>query len=461
MLWFIDTGIDYTHPAFIAADGESRIQAIWDQTLRDGDPPAGFRYGREFTNQEITDALSAENPSLALPTWDESGHGTFLAGVAAGNISRENDFSGVAPQAELLIVKCKECKQLYCEYYRIISGVPAYQENDIMAGISYLLDQANRLERPIVICIGMGTNMGNHGGDSRLGYMMDRYSGIPGVCMVVPAGNEGNARHHFYSLADARTYEFVEVDIDVEDNYFGFIAEVWWRSPGLFDIEVVSPSGDTFPRATVYPTITRMRKFSQENTTLEIYFGVILEQTRDQVIFLRFENSKPGIWKIRIYPNERILTGFHVWLPLTEFLDGDTFFLRPDPDTTICEPGNSPRVLTMTAYNDLDGSLFLRAGRGFTTQNEVKPDLAAPGVDIYGPLPRGRYGMLTGTSVAAALTAGISALIYEQFPDNELSGVTIIEILIQGANRTDRLYPSREWGYGMVDIYQSIIQIQT
>lgn len=163
--------------------------------------------------------MSAENPSLALPTWDESGHGTFLAGVAAGNISRENDFSGVAPQAELLIVKCKECKQLYCKYYRIISGVPAYQENDIMAGISYLLDQANRLERPIVICIGMGTNMGNHGGDSRLGYMMDRYSGIPGVCMVVPAGNEGNARHHFYSLADARTYEFVEVDIDVEDTY--------------------------------------------------------------------------------------------------------------------------------------------------------------------------------------------------------------------------------------------------
>ncbi len=110
LIGFIDTGIDYTHPAFIAADGESRIQAIWDQTLRDGDPPAGFRYGREFTNQEITDALSAENPSLALPTWDESGHGTFLAGVAAGNISRENDFSGVAPQAELLIVKCKECK---------------------------------------------------------------------------------------------------------------------------------------------------------------------------------------------------------------------------------------------------------------------------------------------------------------------------------------------------------------
>ncbi len=68
-----------------------------------------------------------------------------------------------------------------------------------MAGISYLLDQANRLERPIVICIGMGTNMGNHGGDSRLGYMMDRYSGIPGVCMVVPADNEENARHHFYS----------------------------------------------------------------------------------------------------------------------------------------------------------------------------------------------------------------------------------------------------------------------
>lgn len=459
LIGIVDSGIDYSHPAFRRADGTSRIFSIWDQTIKEGPPPEEFSYGRVFTNEEINEALKKEEPALALPTRDETGHGTFMAGVAAGNIVREEDFSGVAPQAELLIVKCKECKQIYRDYYRIPKGRTAYQENDIMTGIAFLLSQAQKLNKPIVICLGVGTNMGNHGGDSQLDLFMEEYNLVWDVCMVVPAGNEGNARHHFHGNSPAAEEDYVEIDIDVENNSFGFTGEIWWQGIGFLSVEIVSPGGETF--FSEYQETTRKKKFSLEGTIVEVYFGVILDQAMGRVAFLRFEDTTPGIWKIRVYSVDSIVSDFHMWLPVSDFLEGETFFLRPDPDTTICEPGNVRQLITPTAYNDFGGALYLRAGRGYTIRNEVKPDFAAPGVNVYGTLPRGRYGTGTGTSVAAAFTAGVSALLLQAYPDSLLNGVKIKDILIQGATRQNIVYPNKEWGYGTIDLYTSIRRIPT
>ena len=459
LIGIIDSGIDYTHPAFRSADGTSRIYSIWDQSLREGPPPEGYKYGREFSHEEINAALRENDPDLALPTWDESGHGTFLAGVAAGNIIREEDFSGVAPQAELVVVKCKECKKIYREYYRIPDGRTAYQENDIMIAVSYLLSTSQKLGKPIVICLGMGTNMGDHGGDSQLDFMLGKYNVLGGICMITSAGNEGNARHHFYGAPPTREQSYTEIDINVEQNTFGFTSEIWWEGLGFLSVEIISPSGDVFFNE--YQEATRKKQLTLEGTTVEVYFGMILEQAAGRVIFLRFENSTTGIWKVRVYPDENVLAGFHMWLPVDDFLEGGTFFLRPDPYTTICEPGNGNRLMTVTAYNDLDGALYLRSSRGYNVRGEVKPNFAAPGVEVYGPLPRGRYGTRTGTSVSAALTTGISALLFQAYPEANLNGVKINDILIQGAGRQQIVYPNREWGYGTIDIYNSIRRIPT
>lgn len=446
----VDTGIDFTHRAFINADNTTRIHSIWDQTLRDGVSPQGFEYGREITGDEINAALQDSEPLSLIPSRDEIGHGTFLAGVAAGNEMPDEDFSGVAPLSELVIVKCKEAKTSYREFYRIAQGAPCYQENDIMCGISYILQVARQQGKQAVICIGMGTNLGNHDGETPLCNMIDYLNMFAGVCIVACAGNEGNARHHYYI-----TKEYEEIDINVEASTQGFVCELWWRTPGALQFDVVAPGGNTLGITRAMPAVRKRKLFVVENTLLEVITGEVPEQTRDQVVMFRFEDSKAGVWKIRVYSTEPEVK-YHMWLPITQFLSTDTYFVRPDPDVTICEPGNSRRAVCISAYNPVNEAFYIQASRGFTPDGIIKPDVTAPGVDIYGPFPKNRFGSMTGTSVAAAVTTGITALFMQQYEDYVISGNAVRELLIRGAVRRGDEFPSREWGYGTVDAYASI-----
>lgn len=102
LIGIVDTGINYTQDIFRYEDGTSKIQFIYDQTII-GKPPEGFYLGTDYTNAQINEALNAENPYDIVPHQDTSGHGTFLASIAAG---RElNGYIGAAPDAELIIVK--------------------------------------------------------------------------------------------------------------------------------------------------------------------------------------------------------------------------------------------------------------------------------------------------------------------------------------------------------------------
>ncbi len=452
LIGIIDSGIDFTHPAFINADNTTRIQALWDQTIREGENVSDdrFQYGREFTREEINAALADPDPLSLIPSRDEIGHGTFLAGIAAGNEMQDEDFSGVAPLSELVVVKCKEAKNSYREFYRIPSGVPCYQENDIMCGISYILRLAGKLGKNVVICIGMGTNQGNHNGDSQLGSMIDYFNMFGGVCIVTCVGNEGDARHHYYI-----TQQYEEIDINVEKATQGFVCELWWRTPGGIQFDVISPAGNTFGITRAAPSLKVRKRFVVEDTLVEVIGGEIQQQARELVLMFRFEDSKPGTWKIRVYATEEEIK-YHMWLPIRQFLEGETYFVRPDPNVTICEPGNARQVITMSAYNPANDALFLQAGRGFSANGFIKPDVTAPGVNLYGPLPKGRYGTMSGTSIAAAFTSGIAALFMQQYSDYIIGTNAVRELLIRGADRREEQYPNRQWGYGTVDAYQSI-----
>lgn len=456
LIGFVDTGIDWNHPAFIRADGRSRIIDIWDQTVREGESPEGFLYGTEFTNEQINAALLSGDAS-AVPSVDENGHGTFLAGVAAGKIVEEENFTGIAPDSEILVVKCKEAKGIYRDFYRIPTDVVCYQENDIMLGVSYLLKRAREMHRPIVICLGIGTNLGNHSGASRLGSYLNQSGASSGVNIVAPAGNEGNTRHHFLGTPSA-SGEFEEIDINTEGNSRGFTAEIWYKTPGSFDFQVISPSGDATTIVRTRPPDFYQKEFLIEDTRLDVYVGSIISQSSDQVILLRFEDSKAGIWKIRISAGSDITRTFNAWLPISDFLETETYFLRSNPDFTICEPANATDLITVSAYNTQTNALYLSASRGYNLLGDVKPMITAPGVDVFGPLPRGRYGTKSGTSVASAVTAGVCALLYQQFSQYELGSIAIGDILVRGAQRkTNLVYPNNEWGYGTVDLYGSIL----
>ena len=162
MIGIIDTGIDYSHPAFTYEDRTTKIYALWDQTMRDGQKPEGFLYGTEYTADEINRALASENRLSIVPSEDEDGHGTFLAGVAAGRAIAAEDFSGAAPNASLCVVKLKPCKQYLRQFYGVTTDAPAYQENDIMAGITYCVRKAQQARMPVIILLGVGTASGGH-----------------------------------------------------------------------------------------------------------------------------------------------------------------------------------------------------------------------------------------------------------------------------------------------------------
>jgi len=451
LLGFVDTGILYDHEAFINADNTTRIISLWDQTIQTGDGNEQFPYGQIFERQQLNEALAAADPYAIVPSRDEIGHGTFLAGVAAGNENREEDFSGVATLSDLVVVKCKQAKNSYRRHYGIPADVPAFQENDIMAGIAYILSVARRENKQVVICLGMGTNLGNHNGGSQLSVFMDRYTAFTGVAMITAVGNEGNARHHHRILEREET-----IDISVEDDLEGFTSELWWRTPGGLELDLISPSGEVVEEIRAVSGTRRRHRFTPENTTVDVYFGVSLETTREQVGVFRFIEPKAGIWKIRTRFDYDV-PNFHIWLPIRQFLTEEVVFLAPDPDTTVCNPSTGSDMISVSAYDVSDESLYLQASRGFTPLGNVKPEVVAPGVNLRGPAPRGRYVTMTGTSVSAALAAGIGALFMQQYRDYGVSGIALREIFIRGAMPEGEPFPNTEWGFGIVNAYESVI----
>lgn len=419
--------------------------------MREGDGTVQFPYGRVYSREEINNALQAENPLDIVPSMDEIGHGTFLAGVAAGNENRAEDFSGVAPLAEIVMVKCKQANKSYRDYYGIPDDVPAYQENDIMTGLAYLMGIAARERKSMILCLGMGSNMGNHNGGTAIGNFMSQYVSIAGLGFVIGVGNEGNARHHHRIEKQTDV-----IDISVERNMKGFMAQLWWQTPGRLTLDVVSPSGETVTEIRAVSGVHYQHHFLPENTTLEIFFGVSQEATREQVVVMRFLSANQGIWKVRTHfsgENPR----FNIWLPIRQFLEEEVVFLSSEPDNTVTNPATTPNVIGVSAYDVTEGSLYLQAGRGFTPLNDVKPEIVAPGVNISGTYPNNRYGTMTGTSVSAAFLSGISALLLQQHNGQGWNNNTLREALIGGATPRGEPHPNTEWGYGTVDAYRSII----
>ena len=208
LVGFLDTGINYAHPAFLDGQGRTRILRIWDQTVQTGTPPEGFVYESEYTNTQIDEALSSDNPYSIVPSRDVSGHGTMLAGIACGGVDRQATFSGAAPGSCLAVVKLKEAKQYLRDYYQFNPSEPAFQETDLMMAVRYLIKLTSELNMPLVICIAVGTNQGSHNGSSPFDSMLDYLRSAPGFAMVCAGGNEVGQQHHFSGkVRDEQSFE--------------------------------------------------------------------------------------------------------------------------------------------------------------------------------------------------------------------------------------------------------------
>lgn len=465
ILGFIDTGIDYTHPAFRRSDGSSRIYGLWDQTVQTGTPPYDLEYGSVYTRQEINQALALEDPYSLVPSQDEIGHGTALAGIAAGTALPENDFAGAAPQAMIAVVKLKPAKEYLKSFFYVTGDAPAYQMTDIMAGIRYLIRLSEELLKPLVICLGLGTSQGAHSGDSPLDSMLSVTNQFRGIIGVSAAGNEAGRAHHYYGTALNST-EYNAVEILVKEGTRGFCAELWGQPPEVYAVGFESPLGEVVQKIPPRLSYSENISFILENTKIFVSSEIIQTVSGSQLIFIRFTDPTPGSWKIRVYTENYNSGSYHIWLPITGFSNPDVTFLEPNPDTTITSPGTSLSVITTAAYNTYNNSLYLNSSRGYTRTGQIKPDIAAPGVNVFAPAPRQRYTTITGTSAAAAITAGASALVMEwgmnRTPSRIFNSEEMKSLFIRGAQRRgDNLYPNREWGYGLLDVYQVFVSLSS
>lgn len=463
----IDTGIDYTAPAFRDSEGNSRILAIWDQTIQSGRPPEGFLYGTEYTREDINRALRSENPFETVPSRDENGHGSAMAGIAAGSrLGNGLSYFGAAPDADIVVVKLKECKPYLREFFLVPQGVPAYQENDIMLAVQYADGFANIFYRPVVICLGIGTSYGDHAGNSALARYLESVAVKRSRAVVVCGGNEGNAAHHFQGRIETGRgagADSVDVEVRVGENSQGFMLELWGNVPDVFTVSVRSPGGETIPpvRLGIRDGITY--GFVYERTQITLAGSLVEAASGEELILMRVAAPTSGIWTFRVQSAGETHNGvFHLWLPITQFMNTQVSFLEPTPYITLTEPSMASDVISVSTYDTVNNSFYINSGRGFSRIGVIKPEFAAPGVNVSTI-----RGTETGSSYAAAMSAGAVAQFMQwAVVDGNNPYVESREIknyFIRGASRSyDLTYPNREWGYGrlnMVGTFDALIGV--
>lgn len=447
----VDTGIDYTDAAFMRPDGSTKILAIWDQTVGPESGTEGVPFGAVYSDADIDAALSADDPYGVVPSSDEDGHGTFLASVAAGGVSQ--DFSGAAPDASIVAVKLRRARQAYIERYLLSPDDPnLYESTDFMLGVKFVLDEARKRDMPAVICVGMGSNFSAHDGSTPLEEYISFVSERAGYAFVTAAGNESNARRHTQGRIE-RTGETRTVGIRVGEGGASFSVMIFAEGYDSVSVGVASPTGETLPRTGFRRGEEVTSRLIMEETTLRLKYY----RDESNVMIVGFEKATEGVWNVTLFGDGIVDGGYWMWLPISGQTAGTVEFLRPVPETTVVFPANAARTITCGAYDPSDGSLYAASSWGPTRLMRPVPDLVAPGVNVSGIYPYGR-GTMTGTSAAAAVTAGAAALLLEwsvvkgNMPS--ASGDVIRTRLIAGCDRDPRLdYPDPRWGFGRLDLY--------
>lgn len=458
LLGFVDTGIDYTQEVFRYEDGTSKIRYIYDQTA-EGEPPSGFLLGREYGKDEIDAALASGRPYDIVPQRDEEGHGTFLASVAAGR--QTETFTGAAPDGEIIAVKLKKARPFYRERYCVPADQAyAYESSAVIIGVEYILRKARELGRPVVICIGLGTNAGSHDGSSVFEEYLSGASLQKGVCLCAAAGNEAEARHHTGGVLQPGEKPG-KVDLKVGDNAGDVYMAVWNTVADRLSVSVRSPSGELVGRVPARPgtALAADVKLVLEAARVQIEYHFPMESSGGQLSIIRILGATPGVWTIELHGDILLNGSYQVWLPMSGFVSPTVEFLAATPDNTITCPGTAVGVICCGAYDSNGKSLYAKSSRGPAWDSRVLPDLTAPGVGVGGIYPYGP-GLMSGTSAAAAVLAGVCALLLQwgvrEGNDPSMGTYQIRAYLIRGClRRSDMSYPNNQWGYGSVQLMQT------
>ena len=434
-----DSGIDFTHEAFRNQDGTTRILNLWDQTN-----------DRVYNAEEINEALKSENPYESVNSVDYSGHGTHVAGIAAGNFAEnKNDNLGIATKSSLVIVKMA------------LAGERSFpRTTQLMEAVDYMIKVAESYKMPLAMNLSFGNSYGSHDGTSLLSTYLDSMADGRRVSICVGAGNEGDSAGH------AGGYVFEPTDVEVQVSRFqkAFSIQLWKNFSDEFRVQIIAPSGFIIDVTEIY---NRAHKYETDETNVYVFYGTPKPYTQYQEIYFELipvsNYVKSGIWTIRLTP-ENIVTGrYDMWLPEGGIINENTSFLRPDPDITLTVPSTSSKVISVGAYNSSNDVMASFSGRGFTREtNQVKPDIVSPGVNISSASNTGGVSVRTGTSMATPFVCGSAALMMEwgivRGNDPFLYGQKLKSYLIKGSRKLPGFtrWPNEQAGWGALCVSESI-----
>lgn len=431
-----DTGIDYLHPDFINADGTSKILYLWDQT-KEGNSPEGFYFGTEYTRDDINRAISENDSTLST---DEVGSGTLLSGICAGLGVSNSLYEGIAKDSELIVIKLGTIEGKYNNAYYYVAR-------------DYARKKARELERPLIINTSVGTNSDvgfiNRATQSTIWYQY-------GECEIAGIGNEGNTQTHASGKISAEgETQTVEIEIEEEEEFLKI--ELWICRPDRVNIKIISPTGEESKDVGLGYYKKESGIFNFENTTYAVFYVFPTSYSGQEFITINLYNASPGIWKINltgVYINSGC---YNVYLPNRSLINQNTRFLEPDPFYTVNFPTVDRNIFTVGAYDMINNSMWPPSSRGPNIRNIQKPNIVAPGVNIISAYPHNRYGNITGTSAAAAVTSGVAALFLQYVTQNnqyKRQGFTqsIYSFFQLGADREDNIqYPNFIYGYGLLN----------
>lgn len=470
----IDSGIAYWNEDFRKADGSTRIRYLWDQVL-----------GQEYDAAQINAALAAGSRQQALeivPSIDTTGHGTAVAGIAAGNGgTRGPAYAGIAGESELLIVRL---------------GTPRAESfprtTELMRALTYVVKKAIELQMPVAINLSFGNTYGAHNGTSLLERFLDNVSEIGRNVICVGSGNEGASGGHVggsvavtgrgenistdivSGIDNSVTANMTRIELVIGEYETGINVQLWKEYTDRYLVTMVSPSGEAFTvdtdrpgKQTYHMDQTQILLYNGEPapylTSQEIYFDLLPEEGNRYI--------GAGVWSFLLRPVRTITGNYTFYLPSGTVRSANTRFVRTTPDVTLTIPSTASKVVTVGAYDTVFDAYADFSGRGYLYQEQVnsrtsdsfvKPDLVAPGINILAPDREGGYTTVTGTSFAAPFVTGTAALLMQwgivDGNDPYLYGEKVKAYLRRGAKpiRGESSYPNARVGYGALCVENSL-----
>ncbi len=475
-----DTGIDWKHLDFRDPDDptKSRILRIWDQTITATGteaPPAGFSYGVEYTKAHLDDELDG-TPTNFVREADINGHGTHVAGTAAGNgvafVGRK--FAGMAPEADIVIIK---------------GGDGSFPITNSVDAITYLQGLANTLGRPVVLNMSIGGLAGAHDGTRPHELAADIFTASgPGRVIVISAGNDNQTLVHRQVTLPASgsvpiTFSVPAVTSGADLFRFRTYA---YDANGL-SATVTVPGGQT---------VTAAADQSVFGDVISSAFRVYLYNQVDPVNGHRYVEiyvarlttgvSPGGTWTLTLNNDVAISRTFHGWINYKNSAFSAVTVAGGDNNYMVGSPGTATSAITVASYvgrhawyspagnysytTAIQDSISLFSSMGPRRDNVLKPDVAAVGQAVVSCLSStitptasdvvepGLYQKNQGTSMSAPVVTGSVALLLQANPT-----ATYAQIKAAIANTATKdvqteavgITPNTVWGYGRLNVFRA------